>query len=517
MKTKWWRDDFKVGLMAIIGMVLLSVLLIRSSNWRFTTGGYDVRMRFDYVGGLLKNAPVHMYGVEIGKVTEIELSGDKVEVTAHLQTEMQIREGYSILIDLVGLVGEKYIEIINGPVGNPTTKDDPLKGVNPISVGHVLTKADEIAAKTIKTIDFVQKFIAKNEADIHAGASELKDFIREAIVSLNRTMNNVDSVLTKVDRLAESTEGDLGNAMSDLRTFTAGINKDRENLSALLQDAKGNLDQLMGSTTPVLEQSLGNFQKFSENLRDTTQKTGQHIDDLGDSLSQLMTQLEGITESGDDKLQKALDDFGKSTAALNEIADKIDGLVANIESGQGTLGKLMTDETSYQQIRDTVAASKRAAENVDDMAQNLDSKVRLVDNIGTIKGYEIRYNNSSESLQNLFTLSLTHSSPYSLTTGLSVREGKASYDLQMGRQFGDLTARAGSIRSAAGIGLDYWLFSDRVGVSVQAVDITNRHPQLDVDVAARLFGGLYFTFGAEDVTNSEIGFNFGLRGVSGNR
>ena len=98
--------------------------------------------------------------------------------------------------------------------------------------------------------------------------------------------------------------------------------------------------------------------------------------------------------------------------------------------------------------------------------------------------------------------------------GLDIREGDLTYNLQAGRNFGNLTARAGSIRSKAGVGLDYWPFSKRIGISLEGVDITDRHPEVDLNVAVRFLGSWYFILGAEYLTgsdSSDTGFNFGLR------
>jgi phospholipid/cholesterol/gamma-HCH transport system substrate-binding protein len=415
------------------------------------------------------------------------------------------------------------VEIINGPISNPATKDDPLRGTSPISVGHVLTKADQITSKTLKTIDFVQDFIDTNEREIHAGVAELKALTLEAKDILGRTMGNVDALLGRVDKLTKAAEGDIAQTLAGLRTFAEEINADREEIASLIQDVTDDLDQLVTRSTPAIEESVGNFQEVSEDLRASTRRVGQHIEDLNKSISQLVTQLSRITASSDQKLQKGLDDFGSSAAALNEIADRVDGLVAEIESGRGTLGKLIADEDGYSQIGEAIVAGKRAADDVSTTTRNLNHKLEFFGAIDTRKSYELTYNRLSRSLQNQFTFSLarpqgqmSNPSPYFYLAGLSVRESKLTSDLQVGRKFGDMMARVGSIRSKAGMGLDYWPFSGRVGISLEGIDITDKQPELDLSVAIRLLSSLYFIFGAEDLTGSEVGFNFGLRAVSGN-
>lgn len=512
MKTTWWRSEFKVGLMTIVGLTLLAVLLIRASHWRFSAGGQKIRIRFDYVGGLLKNAPVHMYGVEIGKVTLVELVGEGVEVKTNLHKKVVIRDGYQVLIDIIGIVGEKYIEIINGPIGNPETKDDPLQGTSPTSIGYVLTKADEIAGKTVKTIDFIRNFIDTNEKEIHAGGAELKGLILSAKESLRKTMSDVDVLLTRANKLTEATESDIRQTTANLKTFTKGLNSDREEISSLIRNVTNDLDQLLARSAPAIEGSAGNFQKASENLLYSAGEASKHIADLGKSASQLMAKLSEITTSSDQKLQKELDDLGSAVANLNELSDRINKLVAKIEGGQGTLGKLITDESGYKKFDETMAAGKRAVEGVSNITDRLSGTLRFFDFIDMNKEYELSYDNLSRSLQNRFTLSLAGSDPNLYMAGLSLKD-KPAYDLQVGRRFGDLMARVGAIRSKSSIGLDYWLFSNRLSTSLEVIDVIDRHPTVDLDVAVRLFSSWYFILGARDLASSRIGFNIGIRTV----
>jgi phospholipid/cholesterol/gamma-HCH transport system substrate-binding protein len=513
MKTKGWQKELKVGITVIIGLILLSIMLIKASNWRFGSGGRTVKIHFDYVGGLLKNAPVHMYGVKIGKVESIQLVEDKVEVTVYLEKDEPIREGYSILIDILGLVGEKYIEIINGPAGNPVTTEHTLKGINPISVGQVMMKANEITEKTLNTIDFMQEFISTNEREIQAGAVKLRDFTIEARDMLRETSDNVNVLLTRINRLAETTEGDIDETMKSLKTFAVEIQKDRENLVTQIEEVMEDIEHILADTKPVIKESSGNIQQVSGELLTSTRKANQYISDLNESLSQLLEQLGDITDYSDEKLQEGLENFVKSSDDLKEISGKIDSLVTQIESGQGTLGKLITEEDGYEDLAEAITAGRSAVEDLSRATRSIDRRLKFFENIHTAKQYELSYDRSSGSLQNQFKISLPRFEPYYYAAGLSVREDKLVYDLQLGRRFGDFIPWVGSIRSKSSIGLDYWPFADRFGISLQSVDVIDKEPEWDLDFALKLYGGWYFILGARDLAGSEIGLNFGLRAV----
>lgn len=497
--------------MTIVALVVLSIMLIKASNWKFSPGGQEIRIRFDYTGGLLKSAPVHMYGVEVGKVTSIKLADNEVEVMAKLYKAVVLRDGYQILIDILGLVGEKYIEISNGPPDSPETRDDPLRGISPISVGRVLNKADEIITETLKTVKTVQEFIDTNEEKVSEGLTELTDFIAEAKSILRKTMTDVDVLLTRVDKLAERAEVDVSQTVANLKTFTEELNKDRADISAHVRSITDDIDQMVARTAPAIEKSLANLQALSEGLPASREKIDQHIDELSKSASMLMARLDEMVNSSDEELQKGLEEFGKTVSVLSGTIDKIDGIVSEIESGRGTIGKLITDESGYQRLNETIAAGKDAAEDIRNLTRSLNRKISFIDTAGMWKGYELSYSDLSESLRNQFTISSSRSDRFFYMAGLYVSEGDLTYHLQAGKNFGNFTVRAGSIRSKAGVGFDYWAIPRRLGISLEGRNITDRQPDVDLNVAIRLFGGWHFVLGAEDLAGSDIGFNFGFR------
>ncbi|HEX29860.1 TPA: MCE family protein, partial [Candidatus Poribacteria bacterium] len=142
-------SEIKVGLLIALSLVILVLLLTNSANWR-GIGGKILKARFDFVSNLQLGAPVHMSGVEIGRVIDIKLVEEGVEVTMRIKSPQPIRKGCVASIDFLGVVGETYVEIENGPLGNPPLPDKAvIRGRNPVSTATVLSKAEKAALTVI--------------------------------------------------------------------------------------------------------------------------------------------------------------------------------------------------------------------------------------------------------------------------------------------------------------------------------------------------------------------------------
>ena len=119
-KTGW--AQLKVGLLAMAALALLTSLIfyITSSSNLFESRS-KIYAYLDTSGGLLKNAPVRLNGVLIGKVVEIKLSGENspkriIKVTLDVLDEMfsAIPVDSKVSIGAENLLGAKLFSIKKG-------------------------------------------------------------------------------------------------------------------------------------------------------------------------------------------------------------------------------------------------------------------------------------------------------------------------------------------------------------------------------------------------------------------
>ncbi len=510
---RWWRNEVKVGLMVIIGLLLLAVLLLRASRWQPSISNQYIKIRFDNVGGLMKNAQVSMYGMEIGKVTSIDLMGDWVQVTAQIDKKVKIREGYKIVIDVIGIIGEKYIEIVNGPLNNKLTSDNPLIGTSPPSIGEILIQVNDIVRRSSDALNVAKDVIIANQDNVRSSVKDATEFIGETKNVIRKTINDFNTLLESVNKITNGKETDVVQTITELKKLITELNKDRNRILPAVQTMTENINGLITISSPIVKGSLENLKKSSEEINALTSKIDMYVEDLNKSVSRLITQVDGIADSSDQKLQKALLDFGRASALLNNVLDRADYIIEEVEKGNGTLGKLIKSDDSYSQISETVAVSKNAINKVNDVTDKINRKLNSFDGIDTRAEYQLGYNNLSESLQNRVRFSILPKSSYSYTAGLFIKGNDVDYDILAGRRFGNLTIHGGFIKSKAGLGLDYWLIPNRAGISINGVGITHRKPEIDIDASVRVFRDWYVLFGAEDITHSEPSINVGIKAV----
>ncbi len=111
--------EFWVGLFIVVGFLAFFTLAFEVANSGSVSSSdtYQLKAKFDNIGGLKVRSPIKVGGVVVGRVSSIDL--DKVNyvpvVTLDIYTEYQnIPETSSLSILTAGLLGEQYLGLEPG-------------------------------------------------------------------------------------------------------------------------------------------------------------------------------------------------------------------------------------------------------------------------------------------------------------------------------------------------------------------------------------------------------------------
>ncbi|MGG6230637.1 MlaD family protein [Tenacibaculum sp. SDUM215027] len=161
------------------------------------------------------------------------------------------------------------------------------------------------------------------ESDIFSSVGEKLNPIQ---AKLENVLVGADSLLIGFNQvLDEKSRQSLNRSILGLEGTISDVRKTLASVNTLLADNKGNLDATLANTKKITD----NFSKVSEDL--------------------------------------AKANLGESVKKLEATLVNVNGLLANMKSGKGTLGKLMTDEKMYNNL---TKASKELEELLREMKLN---------------------------------------------------------------------------------------------------------------------------------------------------
>src|SRR5258706_2554419 len=105
--------DLWVGIFAVAGIGAILFLSLKVANLASFTSAdtYQIKAKFDNIGGLKERAAVKSAGVEVGRVSEIRFDNDSIRavVAMNLDRRYQDPQDRSAQILTSGLLREQYI------------------------------------------------------------------------------------------------------------------------------------------------------------------------------------------------------------------------------------------------------------------------------------------------------------------------------------------------------------------------------------------------------------------------
>src|SRR6266545_111583 len=334
--------QIRIGAFILVGLgAFLAIIYMLGAQARYFERKYNLYADFTEVGGLTEGATVRLAGVQIGRVTRVELPphpGGKVRVTLTITRRFtdRIRRNSEARIVTQGLLGDKLVEVTVGTADQPPLKSgDVLVSRDPFEMQQMfaaaadtLKQVDQLAVSLRNTTDRVDRM----SAEVEKGKGWLHVLIYEepeSLRRLNALLASAQQMLARAD--TGETARSLLAAMDKLGQSAEKPGPSDGLLPALLFD-------------PVYKSVAQDVQTLARNFRDVSEKLAHGHGLLGSLLKE---------EEGDTSLGQAATDFRVAMANLRVVTDRL-------KAGDGTVGALLSDPTVYENLVQFLEGARRS-------------------------------------------------------------------------------------------------------------------------------------------------------------
>lgn len=225
--------------------------------------------------GLSEGSPVLYNGVDVGRVSELDLNPEDVRqvlVTVEIQSQVPVHRDTVATIRLTGLTGTAAIQLSGGTPGSPLLKpangepaqiesvSSPLNRLLESSEGIVVTAnkvlnhidalfSDQNVERVAATLDSLQRF-GGSLSEPDSALNRLLTNTSEASESLPALLERISATTERFDRLVAGVDQGLVRDLPEIRARLAGTLENLESLS-------GRLDAIIASNQDELSQIGG--------------------------------------------------------------------------------------------------------------------------------------------------------------------------------------------------------------------------------------------------------------------
>ena len=183
------KVETKVGLLFVVAIAMVATFAWYLGVLNPFSNSYEVKLGYNFAGGIEVGSPVRVMGIKVGKVTAIEFdpamkmpNGEEVKLRVKVNINKDawptVRKDSRFFINLAGVIGEKFIEVSPGTTASPQVEPgELLRGEDPPRIDQLISQSYGLAGKILNMVE-------KNEGSI----SDTLDKMNSLVTNLNKTL-----------------------------------------------------------------------------------------------------------------------------------------------------------------------------------------------------------------------------------------------------------------------------------------------------------------------------------------
>src|SRR4030095_2033233 len=142
------RSLVKVGIFATVCLIVVAILIWKIEDLNpFAVKGQRLDAVFPSVAARAATATVRVAGVRVGHGDGVGLQDTRARITLAMEKPLPLTVGTTARIASLGMLGEKYVELVPAPPGAPPLPEDAvLIGTTPPGFDEAMQKINNIGA-----------------------------------------------------------------------------------------------------------------------------------------------------------------------------------------------------------------------------------------------------------------------------------------------------------------------------------------------------------------------------------
>jgi phospholipid/cholesterol/gamma-HCH transport system substrate-binding protein len=459
------KTELVVGIFAIAIFAVLTFMTFKVGE--FTIGkkpGYVVYAYFHDTAGLYEQTKIKVAGVDAGTLEDIALINGVARLTLRMDPEVELYSDASAGIRTTGLLGDKFLEVKVGSA-SPNLKDGD-------------------------TIQYVEEFVDID--DMFQNLDSLSENVTQIVSTLNEPEMR-DAFRESVTNLRDITES--------LKTVITGNENRLDRIIARVDSLTSSLDELVASNKAPLSNTISNLEEFSGALK-------YDGPGLVSDLHETVNELKEVIHDNKEDINNLVKKTSTTMDSINAVAQKVD-------RGEGTIGKLVNDESLYNSLTNAVSGIGNTVSAINRFRTFITFRGEYLERIGDGKG---GFYLTLQPRKDKYYILGVVGDPIgqvevtdTFIDGTHIHEEKIDKDIeftaQFAKRFNNTALRIGIVESSFGLGVDQFLLDDKLRLYADAWDFeTDEHladkAHLNVGADYFIFKNFFISGGVDNILNS---------------
>ena len=462
---------FRVGLLLLIALGTFVVFFTFVHKGGLSkSDSLECWAYFHDATGLGPKSRILIAGIPVGEIESISLEGNLARVNMLIKKEVPVRTDAIVSKKSESLLGDYQLELSPGQAPELLPQGGQIKNV----------------------ID------ASGMEQVFGSLTKITEDIQAVTAALRQTLGGEKGAASMqhiFDNLAQ---------ISDQLNTTMKVNGER--LDAIMANVQGvteDVRSITGSEQERYQAIVANVQHITESIQDILNEV-KHIVGTG----------QGNMQETVASLKETLNKLDASLQNVREITDKVN-------KGEGTLGMLVSDTRTKQQIADTIQDATDYVQTLTSLKTQIQLRSEYLFNERLSKNYlELdlipkpdKYYSITivDDPQGYTTQTYTQANPPSslqpVSQTVTTTTQSLKFSVQFNKRYYFATLRFGIIENTGGAGLDLHFLDDALVLKTEAFDfaaLDRSYPRLKSYVNYNFLNHIFITGGVDDALNDPV-------------
>ena len=506
------RNAITVGILTVGAAVGLYFAIAFVTQYRVDEG-YKAFGLLDDARGLVTRSRVLMAGIPVGSIESLALEGDKARVNLKIRPNVMLFCDATIAKEATSFIGEYNISLTRG-----SDEKCELPESRKLKCCELCLARGRRGSCFIRENGQIENVIGSTSIDqVVQRAGNMALDLQKIAAEVSGVVSDVRQVSRRAAEVFGTEEGgrQIQQMLDNVEQITASVKQLVDENGRVVSNTLTTWERMSTGAEPDVTQILADVRTFTSDLREIIESNRGTVDEGAASVGRSLELLESALEK------------------LNRTLSTVEGTTEQVASGEGTIGRLLTDETLINEVEGFV---EEAHDVVTDAGDFIGSLTRLQ----TIVELREEYNFFANTLKTYLSLRLqpkedkyylieiiddprgsvstvertttSTDDPFYVREQETVRTDSFRFSLMFARRLDFATFRFGIKESTGGVGVDLHFLNDALEISMDMFSIgADVYPRLKFMAALEFLRGLYIVGGADDVLNADRDFFIGAQ------
>lgn len=250
--------------------------------------------------------------------------------------------------------------------------------------------------------------------------------------------------------------------------------------------------------------------RIIDNIHDVTADLKEITSENKEGIAEIVERIRNLAKNIDDHIN------AESLAHLDRALKNIDEITSKVNKGEGTLGRLINDEQTIEELNSAIVQVNKFMGGANTMETSVDFHSEFLTGNSQTKSflglrlqpgldryYEIAVIDDPEGVRRSESTVSTEDGVGHTSSKTTTYKNKLKLTALFAKNFWDLTIKGGLMENSGGVGVDYYFFNKKLRFSAEFFDF--QEAQLRLFARYNFFKGVYVITGGDNLLSNDNG------------